>query len=230
MAFEYLFAALPSLPSGPGGRVGMPARELAAMCSAESGDAPLLSRALLVEFDIRAMERMAIGVDPGETALHTEEEIRAGQGLPAWLEGALADARSADGGDYRFDRVWRAHFANMFSLAEESGSGFLMRWACFDAGLRSAVAAHRSSARKEAARGCDIAGSCGDPCDYRRVIDEMIDIQERGDGSWKALDRFVASARLARAGEMSAPYSFDLDELLSYVVRFTVLKHCQYLA
>jgi len=231
MSFEYLLTALPPLPATPGGKVPMLASELARMCSEEDEGASLLSRALLVEFDIRAMERAALGVEPGETAILKIDQIKSRKEMPAWLDSALRDFSRGEAGRYSFDAVWDAFYRNLAAVAMEFESSFVMRWACFDSGLRSAVAAHRASRLKVEAPSCAADGQCSDePYDFRRIVDEIIDIEERGEGSWKAIDRLMASARLAKARDMSAPYGFDLDELLGYVVQFIVLKQSSYLS
>jgi len=231
MSFEYLLTALPPLPDTPGGKVPMSASELAGMCSDEDEGASQLSGALLIEFDIRAMERAAFGVEPGETAILKIDQIGSRKGLPAWLDSALSDFSREDAGQYSFDAVWSAFYKNLASVAMEFNSSFLTRWACFDSGLRSAVAAHRASRLRAEAPACLTAGICSDePYDFRRVVDEIIEIEERKEGSWKAIDRLMASARLAKARDMSAPYGFNLDELLGYVVQFTVLKQSSYLS
>ena len=231
MAFEYIFTALPSLPREPGGKVGLAASELAAMCSGEDEDIAALARCILMEFDIRAIERMRAGGAPGETAFFSEGELREGDRFPTWLAGALAERGELAAGEYDFDRVWRAYFAEFMRTAETCGSAFLARWVAFDAGLRFAIAAHRAAELKREAPACERGEPCyGSTYSYRRVIDELIAWEDRGEASWRDRDRLVAQTRLAMVHEMSCDYAFDLDELLGYIVRFTVLKQSMYLS
>ena len=231
MAFEYIFTALPPLPREPGGKVELAASELAAMCGGEDEGVRLLTRCILMEFDIRAIERMRAGGTPGETALFSDGELREGGRLPTWLVGSLAESGELAAGEYDFDRVWRAYFAELMRTAESCGSAFLARWVAFDAGLRFAIAAHRAAELKGHVPTCERGEPCyGSPYSYRRVIDELIAWEERGETSWRDRDRFVAQTRLAMVRDMSCDYAFDLNELLAYIVRFTVLKQSMYLS
>lgn len=230
MSFEYIFAAVPPLPRAVGEKVALPASELASICSGEDERAAGLARDLLLEFDLRALERIRMGVEPGETALYTAEELRSEEKLPSWLRDALSDRGVVEEG-YRFDRAWRAYYARLLSTGLAAGSGFMVGWALFDAGLRKAIADHRASQRGVETPSWGMPGDAPrPPFNYRRVIDELIAIREHGGEWWRDADRHLAQVRLGQAMEMSSDYAFDLDEFLSYLVRFTVLKQGMYLS
>jgi len=230
MSFEYIFSAMPPLPLAVGERVALEASELARICGGEDEPAAGLARDLLMEFDMRALERIQMDVEPGETALFSEEGLRSKEGLPSWLEEALSDRGVAEEG-YAFDRAWRAYYSMLFSRGVASGSGFLVRWVLFDAGLRKAIADHRAAQRGLEAPSWGMPGDAPrPPYDYRRVIDDLIAIKDRGGEWWRDADRHLAQVRLEQARRMSGDYSFDMDELLGYMVRFTVLKQGTYLS
>ncbi|MFH1830142.1 MAG: hypothetical protein ABH871_05135 [Pseudomonadota bacterium] len=245
MAFEYLFTSLPALPRDPGGAVSLSAAKLASLCSDEGGTAALLTRALLFSFDIKALEQIEFGVDPSETALFDEKQLRQRENMPHWLKSALDSDGSAY--SYPFDRVWEAYFRRLMKLACSLRSQFLMEWVSWEVGLRNALAAHRAMRHKALGEPLQIKDISKEYAyEFRPVIDTLISLVESGAGpepfdfaqgklhrrvdSYKEMDRTVNMLKLAKARDIAPEYTFNLDELLSYVVQFSVIKQGGYLS
>ncbi len=229
MAFEYLFASLPALPKDPGRGVALSAANLASLCGEEGGAASFLSRSILLEFDIKALERMEFGVKPSETAIFDEKQLRERDGLPHWLKGALDSDGSAY--SYSFDRIWEAYFFFLMKISTALRSQFLTNWVSWEVGLRNAIASHRASRHKAQAEPLQIQGiSKEHPSEFRPIIDELISFAEAGFDSWKEMDRTLNALRLTKARELAPEYTFDLNELLSYVAQFSVIRQGGYLS
>ncbi len=228
MAFEYLLSALPALPAEPGGGVSMAPSKLASLCSEEDAKTAELVRALLMEFDLRAMERIEFGVEPSESAVHTEAQLKERSDMPEWLKDALASERGD--GNFSFDGVWRAYYEMLASVARGSGSKFLERWVSWEVGLRNAVARTRATRLGLSAEDVGVEGISEEhPSEYRPAVDALISHMDGGFDAWREMDRSLAMLRLGKARELAPPFTFNLDELLSYIVQFVVLRGSSYL-
>jgi hypothetical protein len=229
MAFEYLFSALPALPADPGSNVTLAPTRLAKLCAEEGGRAAQLVGAILMEFDVRALELMEFGAEPSETALYSEAALRDRQGFPEWLVRALA--RNAVGYAYGFDRIWEAYFEEMMRLARAARSTFFMRWVRYDAGLRNAVSKLRAQRSSEPERAFTInAFDVERASTYRPVLDALISFSDGGFDAWAEMDRLLVRIRLAKLRELAPAYSFNLDELLSYAAQYVLLRGSRYLS
>lgn len=229
MAYEYLFAALPPLPARPGGDVPLEPRALAEAFALEGGAAGVLGRELLMRFDIQALERIAMGGEPGETALFSPEAIADRQGLPHWLAEALAAVEREEGEGFAFDAIWAAAYRHALERASAVGCAFLQRWIPWEGGLRAALALHRARAMEIAPERAVPDGLPALPDrEYKTAVEGLTSIEER-EGDWRERDRFVAGRMLDLARDWAPPYSFDLDELMGYVVQFIILKQHAYL-
>ncbi len=241
MAYEYLFAALPTLPRQPGAGLKIDAHKIIEMCDDEGGVAARIARALGMSFDLRAMERISRGTGPGETAVFEAKQIEERFGLPEWLSSALEDmnvaASERRGEDavkiYGFEKIWMAYYAELWRIACETGAVFLQRWIPWDWGLRRAVAAHRASTMKAEIEDAQWQAGADEylewAYDYRPAVDALISIEERGFDAWRRRDGLLASMRLARARELAPEYTFTLDEFASYLVQFFILKEVEYI-
>ena len=229
MAFEYLFTSLPSLPGDTGGRVTLEPSRLAAMCAEEGGSAARLVQAILMRFDLKALERMEFGSDPSETAIFSKKELEERADFPEWLSDALGS--EAKGRAYPFDRVWDAYFRELEILAGQSGSGFLKRWVNWEVGLRNAIAQLRAGRA-----GVDSAAYLMDGMSdehaaiYRPIMDSLVSFMDAGFDSWREMDSYVNTLMIEKARTLAPAYTFNTDELLSYATQFTILRGGSYLS
>lgn len=229
MAFEYLFTTLPPLPEDPGGRVTLEPSRLASLCDEEGGFAAMLVRAILMRFDIKALERMGFGSKPSETAVLSEKELEERSSFPKWLDKALASEVSDKA--YEFDRVWDAYFRELKSLAVQSGSKFLRRWVSWEVGLRNAVAEIRAGRAGMDSAGFIVEGISDEhPAIYRPMIDSLVSFMDSGFDSWREMDRLMSALMLEKARTLAPAYTFNTDELLSYAVQFVILRGGSYLS
>jgi len=229
MAFEYLFTALPSLPEDPGGRVSLEPARLATLCDEEGGGAAKLVRAILLRFDIKALERIEFGSEPSETAVYSEKELEERSGFPKWLEKALAS--EAVGMAYGFDRVWVAYFRKLQALACRSGSRFLRSWVSWEVGLRNSVAEIRAGRAGLDKAGYLIEGISDEhSAIYRPMIDSLVSFMDGGFDSWREMDSLMSAQMLEKARTLAPAYTFNMDELLSYAVQFVILRGGSYLS
>ena len=232
MAYEYLFSALPPLPERPGGRVEISGRGLCGMLRSEGSVAEALGLAILMAMDLKALERMELGAEPGETALFSAEDLKDRGQLPFWLRQALEEEeiKRGEGGGLPFDYVWSIYYQQLAQLAQDTGCRFLGHWVAWDVGLRDALAAYRARNLgvdpEEAVSGTGLGLS---EEEFRPVIEALVSIKERDRGRWQDMDRLVATHRLDYAKRVAPSYTFDLDELVCYVVSFIVLRECMYL-
>ena len=232
MAYEYLFAALPSLPDMPGGRVEISGRELCSMLRSEGSVAEALGLVILMAMDLKALERMELGAEPGETALFSTEDLNDRGLFPFWLSHALEDKEIKKGGGagLPFDYVWSTYYQLLAELAKDTGCRFLSSWVPWDVGLRDALATHRARALgfspEEVKSGADLGLPEGE---FKPLIEALVSIKERDRSRWRDMDRLVAAHRLDYARRLAPSYTFELDELVCYVVRFIVLRECMYL-
>jgi hypothetical protein len=229
MAFEYLFTSLPPLPGDPGGRATLEPSRLAALCAEEGGTAARLVHAILMRFDLKALERMEFGSDPSETAVFSVKELEERTDFPEWL--AVALGSEAKGRAYAFDRVWDAYFRELERLAGQSGSNFLRRWVSWEVGLRNAIVELRASRA-----GVDSAAFLVDgisdehPAIYRPIMDSIVSFMDGGFDSWRDMDNYVNTLMLQKARTIAPAYTFNTDELLSYATQFVILRGGSYLS
>ena|GEM_PF-1559459 len=232
MAYEYLFSALPPLPERPGARVEISGRELCGMLRSEGSVAEDLGLAVLMAMDLKALERMDLDAKPGETALFSEEDLKDKSLLPFWLRQALEEEeiKKGEGAGLPFDHVWSTYYQRLAQLAKDASCGFLGHWVSWDVGLRDALAACRARALgvdpEEAKSGTGLGLS---EEEFKSVIEALVSIKERDHSRWQDMDRLVATYRLDYARRLAPSYTFDLDELVCYVVSFVALRECMYL-
>jgi len=229
MAYEYLFASLPALPDDPGGGIGLEPARFAAMCAEEGGHAAGLAHAVLMAFDIKALERMEFGAETSETAVYTQRELSERAALPEWLQKALVSEEGKYA--YAFDRVWEAYYRELLRLACEHGSKFLKGWVSWEVGLRNVVARLRAQRAGKEGQELAIDGVSEEhPSAFRPVLDSLVSLMDGGFNSWREMDRSLSALRLTKARELAPPYTFNLDELLGYAVQFVILRGSPYLA
>ena len=207
-------------------------RELCGMLRSESSVAETLGLAVLMAMDLKAMERMELGANPGETALFSEEELKDKSLLPFWLRQALEEEeiKRGEGGGLPFDYVWSTYYQQLAQLAEDTGCGFLGHWLSWDVGLRDALAAYRARNLGVDPEGAKSGMGLGlSEEEFKPVIEALVSIKEHDHSRWQDMDRLVASHRLDYAKRLAPSYSFDLDELVCYAVSFVVLRECMYL-
>lgn len=229
MAFEYLFTSLPALPYDPGGNVGLDPARFARMCAEEGGVATRLTHAILMAFDLKAMEGARFGTGFSETAIYAEKELEEKARFPEWLLKALV---SEEGGyAYAFDRVWEAYYRELFDLAARHSSRFLRSWVSWEVGLRNSVARLRAQRAGLEGTALAIEGiSDQHPSIYRPVLDSLVSLMDGGFNSWREMDRSMNALRLFKARELAPQYTFNMDELLSYAVQFVILRGSPYLS
>lgn len=199
------------------------------MCDEEGGLAARLVRALLMRFDISALEKMEFGSKPSVTAIFSEKQLEERSGFPEWLERAFASEES--GRIYAFDRIWDAYFRELKFLAGQSGSKFLMSWVSWEVGLRNAIAEIRAGRAGVDATEFLMEGISEEhPSIYRPIIDSLVSFMDVGFDSWREMDRLMNTLMLEKARSLAPAYTFNTDELLSYAVQFVILKSGSYLS
>lgn len=229
MAFEFLFSSIPALPDDPGGGVDLTPARFAAMCADEGGDAAELTRALLMVFDLKAMERIEFGADPSETAVLSEAQLRDRTYLPEWLAKALSEDGSSRA--YPFDTVWEAYYRELKDLAARKRSRFLSGWISWDVGLRNSISRFRASRAGEENDALVIEGlSEENRADYRPIMDNLINLMDGSFDSWREMDRTLNQLRIGKARELGPTYTFNMDELLSYTTQYVIMRGSSYLS
>ena len=230
MAYEYLFSALPSLPERLGDEVRMKPLELWQIVKAEGGACASLVRAILYAEDVKILERMSLGLEPADGAIHSSEELKDKSSLPPWLRSSLADVER-EKGEYEFRKAWKSYYENLFEVAEGCNSSFLKDWTCWDLGLRDAVAQFRSNQDYVDVNygGIDYFEGHPPASEYKPVAESLVSLKERGVDQWGDMDALIGNKRIEKAKELAPAYCFDLDELISYVVQYMVFKEFEYL-
>lgn len=229
MAYEYLFSALRPLPAEPGERPPIEPGDFAAMLLAEGGAAAEVGRLLLLQLDLKVLERKGFGLETVPGALFSAAELDDLQRLPPWLRGAIGEQPGASDGAC-FDRVWRCYYRMLLDVVLESKNGFLRGWLPWEVGLRNALAIHRASRLGLAAetRLVELEGA-EQPSEFKAMMEEVTSIEENANMDWREVDRFIARKKLLCARELAPIYTFDLDELMSYTIQFIILSECKYL-
>lgn len=228
MAYEYLFSALPVLPEALGEKPSMAPSELYALTSKDSDCVREISEAILLFFDVRALERLSLGAPAGPCAVFSESELRDMASLPVWLKGALNDS-AHDAGAYGFGKVWKSYYKNLFEVAEKHSSAFFAGWLPWDLGFRSALADKRAHDAPVDGSSTEMGvGTILLKSEFKSQVEAIVSHKEKGHDSWRAIDIDVAKARIARAKELAPFYSFDQSELTSYIVQYVIYKEFEY--
>jgi hypothetical protein len=229
MAYEYLLSALPALPERPGEKVDLDPREFAARLKEEGGVAWALGSEILMFMDIKALERIFVGAEPGQTALFDAESLVSRTGLPYWLERALSTI-SKDVEGFAFNEIWFEHFTRFTKISQVANCDFIENWVPWDIGLRRALATSRAKAmgvEVVASRTKELLGRPED--EYKSIVESVVSAREHADGNWRVADGLVAEYRMKEVERLAPIYTFNLDELMGYAARFVTLKECEYL-
>jgi len=231
MAYEYLLSALPALPDIPGEKVELSPGEFASRLRDEGGRAWALGSNVLQFMDIKVLERIFVGSEPGEGALFDLENLKDVVGLPHWLESELTGlSREKESNYFAFDDVWFAHYKRFITISQTAGCGFIEKWLPWEVGLRRALASSRSKSM-----GMEVVPSPTkelpglSEVNYKTIVEGVVSAREHAGDDWRAADELVAEYKLKKLGDLAPIYSFNLDELMGYAVRFVVLKECEYL-
>ena len=229
MAYEYLFASLPVLPQALGEEIKLTPSELHHSLLSEGGEVEALGAALLLYFDIKALERIERGVDVGFTARFSGEALEDRTTLPPWIRVVL-DASVHEQSGYAFDVVWRAYYKNLLELSNESSSGFMKSWIEWDIGLRNAIAEHRAAKLSMNPESYLFDFGISEKRNqFKPIVESLTSMEERGVGTWRDMDKLVGETRIEKVQSLAPAYTFDLDELMGYTVQYIVYKEFEYL-
>ncbi|MBT3181526.1 MAG: hypothetical protein HN337_03340 [Deltaproteobacteria bacterium] len=230
MAYEYLFSALPVLPERLGDKVSIEPRELWQIVKAEGGVCEFLSQAILYANDIKSLERSSMGLEAQDGAIHSKEELQDKSQLPSWLHSSLMAIEREKGG-YEFRKVWTSYYENLFAVADLCGCSFLNEWTCWDLGFRDALAQFRAHLEyvDVSYDGIDYFEGHPPASEYKPIVEALVSLKERGSDQWRDMDKLIGKNRIEKARQLAPGYQFDLNELISYVIQYTVFKEFEYL-
>lgn len=228
MAFEFLFSSLPALPDDTGAPLTLTPSKLFSMCDEEGGTAARLVRAILISFDVRALEMMGFGLEPFDAAIFTDEELAERKDFPEWLTKALDS--DGEGYAYAFDRIWEAYYRELARLASETGSRFLKRWVSWEVGLRNEIGKLRAVRAGHPDASLNIGGISEEYASiYRPALDSLVARMDAGFDQWREMDRSVEHLRLSKIRALAPLYTFTMDELCGYATRYVILRKGSYL-
>lgn len=65
--------------------------------------------------------------------------------------------------------------------------------------------------------------------EFKSKIESIVSHLDKGYDAWRAIDIEVAKTRIEKARKLAPPYSFNLDELISYIVQYMIYKEFDYI-
>lgn len=215
----YLLTRLPPLP-GPGEPLPVTLSEALTLVRQQGApDLDLLAATLEAEGGVReALDEWILGA-PGSR--------RAPAGLPDAVRSLFDERRvAALAEDAWVDAVWLAWFGLLADVGRAIGSRLLFRWAAWEIALRLRLARSRGLGRGEPPEGIRDVGERDSGLDG--ILAAWDSVRERGSAGMELAaameaEQILERARLEYLRAGAHPYSFTLDELVSYLLSLLLL-------
>lgn len=219
-SYFFLVNLLPAIPSALGNRLSVPFAETAHLIrrNVEQNDAPLVDLSLLF-IDTCNYEFLQQGWDlfiPGGTL--SLDKLRAGRGLPFFIQAFLAKNEQRERRHYIYDDLWERYFAYAYSLAAEKGCKFLVDYLSFEVRLRNGLVALRDRRPGEDVRNYQVLPWMGS-------LDLALELSEinREKGPLSA-EMFLDEKRLMRINDCEGTDPFSLDAVLAFLEKYRIFS------